>query len=307
MSANKLHNDRELPLTALKGLLDLFREGHIIARHAERKGINEYAGPLTALWDKRFPGFPKEYFPYTSFRGQYYRTRRDAYLRDIVVGMLADHNSADTTIVNAACVFGRDACDLASRLPDVTVIGTDINEDWNKLYRLAKRSRLPENFSFVKDDIFETQLDVQPTTVVFFGACGSVTDGAMDYAINSGARHLICRTCCHDNIGGNVSVAKRFSGMNHFFRLKNRFYEWIRSKEKYSGFYFSDKYSHDAYPRSAAARTVSNSDEFRAVARHSADSDICRTIIDLDRCLHLTESGFSAIYQGELFVAERKP
>jgi hypothetical protein len=305
MSANESHNGYELSFAALKALLELFRKGHITARHSERKGITEYAGPLTALWDKRFPGFPKKYFPYTSLRGQYYRTRRDAYLRDIIVRILADHNSADTTIVNVACVFGRDACDLASRLPDVTVIGTDINEDWNRLYRLAKRSEIPDNYSFQKDDIFETELDVQPTAVVFFGACGSVTDGAMDYAVNSGARYLMCRTCCHDNIGGNVSIAGRFSNMNSFFRLKNRFYAWVRGKERYTGYHFSDKYSRDAYPRSAAAKTTSSSDEFQAVARHSVDSDICRTIIDLDRYLYLTENGFSALYQGELFVAER--
>ena len=51
---------------------------------------------------------------------------------------------------------------------------------------------------------------------------------------------------------------------------------------------------------------MSNSDEFQAVARDSPGSDICRTIIDLDRYLYLVEKGFSVQYQGELFVAERK-
>jgi hypothetical protein len=36
------------------------------------------------------------------------------------------------------------------------------------------------------------------------------------------------------------------------------------------------------------------------------DSDICRAIIDLDRCLHLEEQGFRVEYQGELFVAARE-
>jgi len=300
-------SNRELPLAALEGLLDLFRKRQIIKPNSELKGIRQYTSSLTALWDSKFPGFPKEYFPYTSLRGQYYRGRRDAYLRDIIVQMLSHIDSADTTIVNLACVFGRDARDLALRLPHVTVIGTDINEDWNKIYRFAKISNLPNNYSFLKDDIFETRLNVQPTAVVFFGACGSVTDCAMDYAIDSGAKYLMCRTCCHDNIGGNISIIKRFSNMNRFFRLKNWFYGWIRSKKKYTGYYFSDKYSRDIYPRSKVARDLSTSDEFQDVARHSVDSDICRTIIDLDRYLYLIEKGFSVLYQGELFVAELRP
>ena len=116
----------------------------------------------------------------------------------------------------------------------------------------------------------------------------------------------MCRTCCHDNIGGNVSIVKRFNSINRFFRFKNWAYGRMRSKAKYAGYYFSDKYSRNAYPRSETARSVSTSDEFQAVARHSADSDICRAIIDLDRHLYLVEKGFSVVYQGELFVAERK-
>jgi hypothetical protein len=43
-----------------------------------------------------------------------------------------------------------------------------------------------------------------------------------------------------------------------------------------------------------------------AAARESADSDICRAIIDLDRYLHLAEQGFRVEYQGEMLVAERE-
>ena len=43
-----------------------------------------------------------------------------------------------------------------------------------------------------------------------------------------------------------------------------------------------------------------------AVAKESADSDICRAIIDLDRCLHLAEHGFRVECQGDLLVAERE-
>ena len=79
----------------------------------------------------------------------------------------------------------------------------------------------------------------------------------------------------------------------------------MRQKEKYTGFYFSDKYSKEHYPRSDAARGVSNSDEFLQVSRNSVDTDICRTIIDLDRYLLLVEKGYNVWYRGELFIAER--
>jgi hypothetical protein len=306
MATDESHDDRETPLAALAGLLDLFRRGDIIAPQAERSGIKQYTSSLTALWDRKFPGFPSEYFPYTSFRGQHRRGRRDAYLRNIIVRMLADRDKSDTTIVNPACVFGRHAYKLASRLPLARVIGTDIDPNWNRIYRFVKWFHIPENCSFVKDDIFAPLLDVRPTAVVFFGACGAVSDAAQDYAINSQARYLMCRTCCHDNIGGNVSIVKRFSSINRFFRFKNWAYGRMRNKAKYTGYYFSNKYSREAYPRSESARGVSTSDEFQVVARHSADSDICRAIIDLDRHLYLVENGFKVVYQGELFVAERK-
>jgi len=256
------NDDREMPLAALAGLLNLFRQGHIITTDAERKGIQQHTSSLTASWDRKFPDFPSEYFPYTSFRGQHYRGRRDAYLKSIIVRMLAGHDSVDTAIVNPACVFGRHACDLASRLPSVRVIGTDIEPTWHRIYQLVRAFHFPDNYSFMRDDIFTPQLDAQPTAVVFFGACGAVTDGALDYAINSQARYLMCRTCCHDNIGGNLSVIKRPNNVNRFFRLKNWSFGRMIRKGTYPGYYFSDKYSRNAYPRSETARSVSTSDEF---------------------------------------------
>ena len=174
------------------------------------------------------------------------------------------------------------------------------------MYRVLRLGRLPWNFTFVKDNIFAPRFEVQPTAVVFFGACGAVSDGALDYAIASGAKYVMCRICCHDNIGGNVTVTARPSPVNRFFRFKNRVYDRIRKVPKYNGFFFSPDYTPNAYPRSTAGRHLSNMDEFLAVARESADSDICRVIIDLDRYLHLTEQGFRVEYQGELLVAERE-
>jgi hypothetical protein len=296
----------EQPLAALGGLLDLFRKRHIIQPDAEHEGIERRMSPLTKLWDRTFPGFPKQYFPYTSFKGEYHRGKRDTYLKDLIVRILRDNNSDTGTIVNAACVFGRHACYLASRLAQNQIVGTDIQPAWHWFYRLIRGFHFPDNYSFVRDNIFSPKLDVRPTAVVFFGACGSVTDGAMDYAINSGARYLVCRTCCHDNIGGNTSVIKRPTSINRFFRLKNRSFRRMIRSGKYPDYYFSDKYSREAYPRSDAAKTVTSADELLEVARHSADSDICRTIIDLDRYLYLTENGYTVRYQGELFFAERR-
>ena len=299
-------NECEIPLAALEGLLSLFRKGLIIERRAEREGMKRQTDLLTALWDRKFPGFPSQYFPYTSFRGQYYRGRRDAYLKDIIVRMLSEKDLSGMTIVNPACVLGRHGLELALRLPHVRVFGTDIDPNWNRIYRLARGFRYPDNYAFIKDNIFAPLLDVQPIAVVFFGACGAVTDAAMDYAIDVRARYLMCRTCCHDNIGGNLSVIKRFNSVNRFFRLKNWAYGRLKSRAKYAGYYFSNNYSRDAYPRSDAAKAVTSADELLEVARYSADSDICRTIIDLDRYLYLVEKGFRVEYQGELFVAERR-
>jgi hypothetical protein len=290
---------------ALAGLLNEFRHGNIVARSAETNGMQRHAGPLSERWNNRFPGFPADYFPYTSFRGEYFRRHRDAHLKDIIIQSLAGCG-AESTIVNPACVFARHACHLATRLPRVRVIGMDIDPQWFQIYRILRLGSLPGNFTFVKDNIFAPRLDVQPAAVVFFGACGAVSDGALDYAIASGAGHVMCRTCCHDNIAGNVTVTPRPNAVNRFFRFKNRVYDRIRKTPKYTGFYFSPRYTPVAYPRSAAGRHLSTADEFLAVARNSTDSDICRAIIDLDRCLHLAEHGFHVEYQGELLVAERQ-
>ena len=295
----------ELAMEALAGLLGEFRHGNIVARSAEEQGMRRHAGPLSARWNQRFPGFPGKYFPYTSFRGEFYRKHRDAHLKDIIVQMLAGCGG-ETTIVNPACVFGRHACHLAARLPRAKVIATDIDPRYFQTYRAMRLGSLPGNFSFVKDNIFEPQLKVQPKAVVFFGACGAVSDGALDYAIASGAKYVMCRTCCHENIGGNVTVAARPNAVNRLFRFKNRVYDRVRKTPKYAGFYFSPKYAPGAYPRSAAGGRLSSTEEILAVARNSTDNDICRAIIDLDRYLHLAEQGFRVEYQGDMLVAERE-
>ena len=299
------HIQLEPAAKAMSGLLDEFRNRHIVALSAEERGMKRHTGGLSARWNKRFPGFPDRHFPYTSFWGEYYRKHRDAHLKDIIVRLLAGR-SGETTVINPACVFGMHACHLAARLPHAKVIGTDIDPNWYRLYWLLKLGHFPRNFTFVKDNIFAPRLDVQPTAVVFFGACGSLSDGALDYAIASGAKYIICRTCCHDNIGGNVTVTARPGHVNRFFRFKNWTLAQMRKIPWYTGFYFSPRYAPNTYPRSAAGKNLSTPHEFLAVAKDSVNSDICRAIIDLDRYLYMVDHGFHVEYQGELLAAERE-
>jgi hypothetical protein len=291
--------------TALAGLLKEFRNGNITDRRAEAEGMERHTQQLSNQWDQRFPGFPDRYFPFSYFTGELTRRVRDAHLKAIIAKLLRAYSDGTGTVVNQACVFGKHARDLALALERFSVIGADIDPTWNWIYKRLIPRRDPDNFQFVRDNVFSPALEVKPTAVVFFGACGAVSDGAIDYAIDSGSPYLMCRTCCHDNIGGNTTIVPRFTYLNLFFRFKNKGLRWLRKKRRCAGFYFSDKYSRDHYPRSQAARRVSDSAEFLAVSRNSVESDICRAIIDLDRFLHLVENGYSVMYKGELFVAER--
>jgi hypothetical protein len=40
------------------------------------------------------------------------------------------------------------------------------------------------------------------------------------------------------------------------------------------------------------------------VARNTISSDICRSIIDLDRYLHLAEAGYDVWYRAQMFIAQ---
>jgi len=291
--------------TALAGLLEEFRKGNIADKRSEKEGIQRHARQLSAQWDERFPGFPDRDFPFSHFKGEMKRRVRDSHLKTIIAELLRDHSDGSGTIINPACVFGKHARDLALALKRFSVIGADVDPTWNWIYRRLVPRREPGNYQFIRDNVFAPGLEVKPTAVVFFGACGAVSDGAIDYAIDTRSPYLICRTCCHDNIGGNTTIIPRFTYLNLFFRFKNKGLRWIRKQKRCAGFYFSDKYTRDHYPRSQAARGVSDSAEFLAVSRNSVESDICRAIIDLDRFLRLAENGYTVMYKGELFVAER--
>ena len=296
----------QLGLDAFKGLLGEFRSGNIATGLSEKSALQEHLAALSESWDRKFPGFPNRSYPNASLKGILRRGLRDEYLKSIIVRTLAGRQQtfADTAVVNPACVITRHARDLASRLTGFRVIATDIDPWPGRLYKCLPWIKRPHNYRFVRENIFEPELQLTPAAVVFFGACGSVSDGAMDFAINSGARYLICRTCCHENIGGNTMTVKRPTPLNRTFRIKNFFFSIIIKKMK--GFYFSQNYSIKNYPRSEAAGRLASSDEFLQICRNSVDSDICRTIIDLDRYLLLAEKGYEVCYRGEMFFAEKK-
>jgi len=293
----------EAALEALAGLLDELRRGNIADRKSENITLQRHLHKISAEWDREFPGFPQQHHPYSSLRGIQRRGIRDKYLKEIMLRLLQDQRpgEGEGTIVNPICVFGRHARDIASHLNRFKVIATDIDPKFNWVYERLPGIRNPDNYEFVKDNIFEPKVKVKPTVVVFFGACGSLSDGAIDYAITIKSPYLFCRTCCHENIGGNTTITKRLNFTNWAFRLKN--IEYTRRREKGRGDYFSQKYSREHYPMSKAAKDLSNSDEFLEASRNSVDSDICRTIIDLDRYLHLAEAGYDVWYKGELFIA----
>jgi hypothetical protein len=295
----------EAALQALAGLVDELRSGNIADRTSESRILEHHLGKISEEWDREFPGFPHKRHPYSSLRGIQRRGIRDKYLKEILLRLLQDHKPGEDegTIVNPICVFGRHARDIASRLNRFKVIATDIDPRFNWLYEHIPGVRNPDNYEFVQDNIFEPKLKVRPTAIVFFGACGSLSDAAIDYGIDLKSPYLFCRTCCHENIGGNTTISKRSGFTNWAFRLKN--VEYTRRREKGRGDYFSQKYSREDYPTSKAAKDIGNPDRFMEAARNSVDSDVCRAIIDLDRYLRLWEAGYEVWYKGELFIARR--
>ena len=296
-------------LAPLESLLNEFRRGNIADRDRVQEGsaIQANLGEHREAWDLVFPRFPECPWKRRTMTWEFHRGRRDAYLRNLIVTYVPRHETGTRLIVNPATVTGVQARRLAHELPAYEVVATDIDPRWNRVYRFTCfwEFRNLRNFRFVRENIFEPDLARHPAAVVFFGACGSVTDACMDYAITLNSPFLICRSCCHDNIGGNTQIVRRPGRpVNDFFAWKNHWFG--RYKKEGKGFYFSDRYLKDAYPRSKAARKIMAPDTIIAVARNSPESDVCRSVIDLDRCLFLQENGYDVMYREELFFAHRR-
>jgi hypothetical protein len=289
---------------ALGLLLNEFRRGRIAdrARLLEETAIHTHLGKHIQAWDSVFPEFPKYSEKRRTLLRLFKRERKDTYIRRLVVDALKDFDTENHVIVNPATVEGRQAMYLARALPHFEIIGTDIDPRWEALYRRVCR-KSQKNFRFVQESVFEPDLERRPVAVVFFGACGSVSDGAIDYGVKVESPFLIFRTCCHENIGGNCEIVKKRSMINRYLAMKN--WQFARYRKRDNGFYFTDKYNQDAYPRSKAARDLADSETFLKVARNAVDSDICVSIIDLDRAIYLQEQGYDVMFREEVFFAHR--
>ncbi len=292
----------EIGAKAIEVLLGEFRAGTFGRRDAEKESLEKHLAELSKRWDERFPWLTEGQFAYSSFQDVSRRGVWAEYLKGIIVKSL--EGIEGETIVNPVCVWGRDARDLAKRLPGWKVLATDISPRYDRLYNRWPWSRTPGNYEFVKDDIFNPKVETKPTAVVFFGACASLSDAAMDYAIESNCPLLLCRACCHAMIGGNTDIVKQPDFLNRLTRLQFFIFAKKLAKLKAKGHYFSPKYSAEHYPRSETAKTLTNSDELIDVAGNAISSDICKSIIDLDRYLHLAEAGYDVWYRAEMFVAQ---
>ena len=290
---------------ALGLLLNEFRLGRIAdrARLLEETAIRAHLGQQIQAWDTVFPEFPKYSEKRRTLLRVFKRERKDAYIRRLIVDTLTGFGTEHRVIVNPAAVEGRHARFLARDMPQFEIIASDIDARWDALYRLVCL-RSPKNYRFVQESIFEPDLGRRPAAIVFFGACGSVTDGAIDYGVAVQAPFLIFRTCCHENISGNDTIVKRWSMINRYFAMKN--WQFSKYKRRNNGFYFTDKYNQDAYPRSKAGRDLADSEIFLQVARNAVDSDICISIMDLDRAIHLQEQGYDVMYREEVFFAHSR-
>ena len=164
--------DLEVGLKAFTALLGEFRRGNFANKKVVRQSLKQHLSELSRKWDERFPGFPESWFPYLSSIGLSGKEAKTAHLKKIIIQQLKPEgqNHGDKVIVNPACFLGRRARDLASRLKSFRIIATDITPIYNSCYKHICVT--PDNYEFRKDSIFSPKLKVNPTAVVFFGACG---------------------------------------------------------------------------------------------------------------------------------------
>ena len=287
----------------MENLLREVQQGRIAdkKRILEEKTIKTSFAEIFASWDKVFPPFPKCRFRRRTVARLLIRGPRDAYLRDIITSCAQLADQPKRLIINHAAVVGRHAKILARALPRFEVLATDIESTPPAIYNLF--SKTPKNYQFLVENIFKPNLNRRPSIVVFFGACGSLTDASMQYTIDVNSPFLICRSCCHDNTGRNMEFVKRWAPINWFASLKNIKFSYLMRKTP--GAFFNDCYDKTAYPRSKVAKAKMSTETFMNIVRNCVDSDICRFIIDLDRCLYLQEHGYHVMYREELFFAHK--
>ena len=288
---------------AMEKLLREVQKGRIADKKKilEEKTIKTTFAEIFASWDKVFPPFPKCRFRRRTVARELMRGRRDAYLRDIITSCAQLADQPNRLIINLAAVFGGNAKILARALPQFEVLATDIEPTPLAIYDFF--SKTLKNYQFLQENIYQPNLNRRPSIVVFFGACGSLTDASMQYTIDVNSPFLICRACCHDNTGCNMEFVKRWTPINWFAFLKNKKFSYLMRKTP--GAFFCDYYDKTAYPRSKVAKALMSTETFMNIVRNCVDSDICRFIIDLDRCLYLQEHGYHVMYREELFFAHK--
>ena len=288
---------------ALRILLGFFRDGKIgpREREIEESAIAAALSDHHSAWRAVFPSLPRSPVVTSTVWEMTLRGKKDAYLRKLIVSALQGLRAEAGPVINPVADFGKHARALARDLPARKVLATDIDANLNRFYSILYRitHRAQRNYTFARESIFSPTYGRSPSAVVFFGACGSLMDAAMDYAIAETAPLLMCRACCHENIGCCTDLARYPTWLNFFFWIKNRAFEIYKARNR--GCYFSSNYGQDAYPRSATASAVSSPKELHEVARNTLESNICRSIIDLDRCLRLRESGYDVLYERGIF------
>ena len=288
---------------AMENLIREVQQGRIAdkKRKLEEGTITTTFAEIYASWDKVFPPFPECNFRRRTVARELMRGHRDTYLREIITSCAQLVEHSNRLIVNVAAVFGGNAKTLARALPQFEVLATDIEPAPPAIYNFFTKTL--KNYQFLLENIYQPNLNRRPSIVVFFGACGSLTDASMQYTIDVNSPFLICRSCCHDNTGCNMKFVKRWTPINGFTFLKNKKFSYLM--EKTPGAFFCDKYNKTAYPRSKVAKAFMSTETFMNIVRNCADSDICRFIIDLDRCLYLQEHGYDVMYREELFFAHK--
>ena len=216
---------------AMENLLREVRLGRIADRKRvlEEETIKSTFTEIFSLWDRVFPPFPKCRFRRRTVSRELMRGNRDAYLRDIIISCAQLANQPDRIIVNLAAVYGGNARLLARALPQFEVLAIDIEPIPNTVFSFF--SKTLKNYRFLTEDIYQPDLNRRQFIVVFFGACGSLTDAGMQYAIDVNSPFLICRSCCHDNTGGNTELVKRWTLTNLFASLKNIKFLYCSKKE----------------------------------------------------------------------------
>ncbi|HPR63761.1 MAG TPA: hypothetical protein PK014_06015 [Thermoanaerobaculia bacterium] len=286
-------------------LMDLYRTNTANSRNRipTVREVDPILSPVIEGWSSCLPPLPRIPFGRTSIWREGMRGLKDTYLKNQLYQILRDSESGRNVIVNPISVFGRHSRDLARALPACEVISTDITSTWNTIFRhtSARLFRATPNYRFVRESIYDPDVTRRPEAVVFFGACGSLTDASIDYAVTVESPILAARTCCLENIAGNTKMVKHWTLINILFRMKN--WEFSRYKKTGKDYYFSPFYNVNAYPRSQFARMTSNSDEFLRIAQDAVDNPLCRELINIDRCLHLEEHGYNVLYRQELFFA----